>query len=326
MFGGVLYGDFSFVEPETFSDQRRQLLIINTDPDNGYYVDVFRSRRRDGKDRMHDYFYHNIGQSFELDVPLEPTEELSFAGAHLSAYSWLWDKYAAETSGDVNGRFTMTLPDSSEVGMNIWMKGEKDRKVFKVLSPKIVSLTRTPMPYDVDASPCQTFVARQYGEAWTRPFVVVYEPYASSDSGSSAIETVEFPDYASASGRIGSFGEVSGAGHGCGAEWIRVVRRDGRTDLIMSSDGITLSECGNVCCNAVLAVVSSSQMFMARGTSLSDGNVSVTTDTPATVAVKVREDGSLECWSDSACRVKVGKERYRLAAGHHIVSAKNGSK
>lgn len=187
VYGGVLYGDFSFVEPETFSDQRRQLLIINTDPDNGYYVDVFRSRRRDGKDRMHDYFYHNIGQSFELDVPLEPTEELSFAGAHLSAYSWLWDKYAAETSGDVNGRFTMTLPDSSEVGMNIWMKGEKDRKVFKVLSPKIVSLTRTPMPYDVDASPCQTFVARQYGEAWTRPFVAVYEPYAEPADGCSSI-------------------------------------------------------------------------------------------------------------------------------------------
>lgn len=308
VYGGVLYGDFSFVEPETFSDQRRQLLIINTDPDNGYYVDVFRSRRRDGKDRMHDYFYHNIGQSFELDVPLEPTEELSFAGAHLSAYSWLWDKYAAETSGDVSGRFTMTLPDSSEVGMNIWMKGEKDRKVFKVLSPKIVSLTRTPMPYDVDASPCQTFVARQYGEAWTRPFVAVYEPYAEPADGCSSIRDVEFFDCT--------------AGSVC----IRVTRKDGLTDYIMSSDSIGTLECGEASCNAVLAVVSDGHLFMARGTSVSDGNVSVSADEPATVALKLHDDGSLECWSDSACRVKAGKERYRFAAGHHVISRRNGSK
>ena len=46
---------------------------------------------------MHDYFYHNLGQSMTLtavdgtDMNLQPTEELAFAGADLYAYSYLYD-------------------------------------------------------------------------------------------------------------------------------------------------------------------------------------------------------------------------------------------
>lgn len=68
--------------------------IVTTGPDTGYYVDVFRSRKERGGDKMHDYFYHNLGQSMTLtavdgtDMNLQPTEELAFAGADLYAY-WL---------------------------------------------------------------------------------------------------------------------------------------------------------------------------------------------------------------------------------------------
>lgn len=61
--------------------------IVTTGPDTGYYVDVFRSRKERGGDKMHDYFYHNLGQSMTLtavdgtDMNLQPTEELAFAGA-----------------------------------------------------------------------------------------------------------------------------------------------------------------------------------------------------------------------------------------------------
>lgn len=306
VYKGVLYGDFSFVEPETFSDQRRQILIIDTDPGNGYYVDVFRSRRQDGQDRMHDYFYHNIGQEFILDVPLEPTEELSFAGAHIYAYSYLWDKYSAETSGDVSGRFVMTLPDSTSAGMNMWMKGSPDRKVFKALSPKIYALTRTPMPYDME-SPCQTFVARQYGEAWSRPFVAVYEPYVSScpdGKGGSMIDRVEYP-------------EISGDTR---AEVVKVVRKDGRMDYVIAADSLSKVSCDGISCEAVIAVVSDGQIFMSRGLSLSANGMSVTAQSPASAAVKVHEDGSWECWSDAPCKVSVNGRKYRLGAGHHTSS------
>ena len=32
------------------------------------------------------------------------------------------------------------------------------------------------MPYNIKEQPTLTFVARQHGEAWNRPFVSVYEP------------------------------------------------------------------------------------------------------------------------------------------------------
>lgn len=34
----------------------------------GYYIDIFRSRKVEGGDKMHDYFYHNLGQQMTLTV------------------------------------------------------------------------------------------------------------------------------------------------------------------------------------------------------------------------------------------------------------------
>ena len=43
-------------EPATGSDQRRLVSIVRTSPTTGYYVDIFRSRRRDGQDKKHEYY------------------------------------------------------------------------------------------------------------------------------------------------------------------------------------------------------------------------------------------------------------------------------
>lgn len=288
---GVLYGDFSFLEPETQSDQRRTLAIVNTDPAHGYYVDIFRSRRRDGLDKMHDYFYHNIGQEFTLDADTYPTKELSFAGGHLYAYSYLWDKSTARTARDIAGCFTMLMPDSSRNGMRFWMRGERDRKVFKALSPRIYSLSRTSMPYDAEHAPCQTFVARQYGEAWTRPFVAVYEPYDSGEG--EGIDSVGFFD--------------------CEVVGIRVAKHSGRTDYIFSSDRpVPASYEGMTCC-AVLGVVSDDQLFMARGTELAVPGLRIDCKYAATVVVVRRNDG----WyytADAPCSIRIGNKTRKLPA------------
>ena len=289
VYNGILYGDFSFLEPETQAEQRRQLIIMNTG--SGYYVDIFRSRRQDGKDRMHDYFYHNIGQSFDLSVATEPTEELSFAGGHIGAYSYLWNKSAATTADDVEGRFTMSFKDGSSVGMKMWMRGDENRKVFKAYSPKIDALTRIPMPYDVRESPCHTFVARQYGEAWRRPFVTVYQPFASADTDS--IASVRFS--------------------GTGYEVISVEQSGGSEEHIFSSDEPRAMEHGDIKVNAVIAAVAPDSYFMSEGTSAGDSHASISTKVPATAALEKREDG----WyytSTAQCKVKIGKKTYTLPA------------
>ncbi len=54
-----------FREPESQADQNRMMSIVTTGEKNGYYVDIFRSRKVEG-DKMHDYFYHNMGQTMNL--------------------------------------------------------------------------------------------------------------------------------------------------------------------------------------------------------------------------------------------------------------------
>lgn len=135
-FPSVTYSDVYFREPESRADQTRMMSIVTTGPETGYYVDIFRSRKERGGDKMHDYFYHNLGQEMTLaaadgtDLHLQPTEELAFAGAHLGAYSYLFDKKCARTGKDVKAVFTIRMPDKDDIRMNMWMKGEKTARCF----------------------------------------------------------------------------------------------------------------------------------------------------------------------------------------------------
>ena len=76
---------------------------------------------------MHDYFYHNLGQTMRLttsdgeDLNLQPTEELAFAGAHLYAYSYIYNKKSACTQRDVKAAFIIDMPDGDDISMNLWM-------------------------------------------------------------------------------------------------------------------------------------------------------------------------------------------------------------
>ena len=102
--------------------------------------------------------------------------------------------------------------------MTMWMQGSADRDVFRALSPVNLEYERLGdfMPYKVDEQPVLTYVARQYGDAWSKPFVAIFEP---SDTGeSSEIQSVEFftPE-------------------GKDAVGIKVYLKNGRTDVIIST-------------------------------------------------------------------------------------------
>ena len=83
---------------------------------HGYYVDVFRSKKQKGGDKMHDYIYHNLGQKISVadaasgdSLNLKPTDELAFAGAHLYGYSYLYNQKSQVTDKDIKTTFTMQL-------------------------------------------------------------------------------------------------------------------------------------------------------------------------------------------------------------------------
>ena len=225
-FRGISYSEAYFREPESQSDQTRLLGIVDTDGGNGYYVDIFRSRKCEGGDKMHDYFYHNLGQEMEVTAadgsPLDfaPTEELSFAGAHLYAYSYIYDQQVVETDEDVRVDFTVKPEQGGEeVRMTMWQQGMPGRKIFRALSPETEGLSRdNTMPYTIKGAPTLTYVARQGGEAWTRPFVSVFEPSVASEGN--RIDKVAFftPECATRD-----------------AVGIRVTLKGGEEDIVLSS-------------------------------------------------------------------------------------------
>ncbi len=304
----VSYSELLFREPESQADQDRLTSIVTTGDTTGYYVDIFRSHKVEGGDKTHDYFYHNLGQTMQLtaadgsDLELQPTEELAFAGAHLYAYSYIYNKVCATTDKDVKALFTIAMPDRDDISMTMWMKGEEERTVFSALSPMTEGLSRAKdMPYTVKEQPTLTFVARQAGEAWQRPFVAVYEPSTVNEPGT--IASVSFPEVT-----------CTEAGSHVG---VLVEHKDGRKDLILSSDNAAgLCESGALQAQAAYALYSSKEgeenlLFMGNGTLLQTPEVTVTSAVPVNVLLERKADG----WHYTAtgrCSVDMQGKTYEI--------------
>ena len=215
----ITYATVSFIEPETQAQQQRTTAIVKTSAKGGYYIDVFRSKKKEGGDKTHDYFYHNLGQEMKvMDVisgqPLDmkPTEKLAFAGGHLYAYSYIYDKKSAEMQNSIKTQFVTKIQDDKvveamdgqrEITMTMWMKKDENRTIFQALSPVNLEYERMPnQPYKIDEQPVLTFVARQKGEAWNHPFVCVYEPSSDTEPGDIASVDYFTPSEPSAVGII----------------------------------------------------------------------------------------------------------------------------
>jgi len=309
IYKGISYCDVYFREPESCSDQTRMMSIVTTGEKTGYYVDIFRSHKAKGGDKMHDYFYHNLGQTMSVtdtngdSLNFKPTEELTFAGAHLYGYSYLFNKKSVVTGKDIKATFTMTRPGGDDIYMNLWMKGQPDREIFSALSPMTEGMSRTPgMPYNIKETPTLTYVARQSGEAWTRPFVSVFEPGSKSEPGN--ISNVSF--FESESGLTDFVG-------------IKVESKSGRTDYIFSGSNTTdKAEYKDMISQSTYSVIGTDQhgdcvLFMGNGTLLSSGKVTIKTKQPAQVIVEKKQDK----WyytANSACKISINGKTYNLGA------------
>jgi len=180
-FPWATFGAVAFREPETDADQQRVLGIVRAGGAGGYFVDIFRSRRRDGRDRYHDYIYHNLGQSLRfLDAagqPLAttPSQRLSFADGDLIGYDYWRDRASLASRAPLRARFDLQTPGRRRT-MTAWLQGGAGREFFSVLAPPSTAWSAGMLPRDVEQAPLPTLVIRQDGEAWTRPFTAVFEP------------------------------------------------------------------------------------------------------------------------------------------------------
>ena len=147
---------------------------------------------------------------------------MAFAGGHLYAYSYIYNVYAEAVKERDIVRAHYGINGDSIV-MTQWIQGANDSKVYRALSPSTEGLSRMKnMPYDIRTTPTLTFVVRRQGEAWTKPFVSVFEP--SSAQKPAVISKVEFPEV-----RIKDKQTRS-------AVAVLITRTDGHQDLIISTD------------------------------------------------------------------------------------------
>ncbi len=178
----------------TKADQERLVGIVRTSPITGYYVDVFRSRTAQ-PEQFHDYLYHNLGDTLALSgagQPLAladtPDRFRPAAGASWSRNrSYLfpgWHVFkhprtSAAFAGDVAAEFTATKLKPAPATMRLFVPGAEGRDYVSALAPET---KEAPSPYD--KSPTPVLVIRQRGEAWDRPFAVIYEPRSTATTGS----------------------------------------------------------------------------------------------------------------------------------------------
>lgn len=286
-YSDITYSDVLFLEPETRSDQSRLVSIVKTGETTGYYVDIFRSRRQRKGDKFHDYYYHNLGQSMQvMDVsgkPLElsPSEEMGFAGGHLYALDYMWDKKSLRTSDDYQVEWKIDMPEGEDVFMNLWMKGVEGREVFSIKSPPNKAFRGDGgLPYEISKEPYLTFAARQHGEAWEHPFVSVYEPYTSEEPKSIA--------------GIQGFEDENGSREFVG---LRVSHKSGREDLVFSAKNQQLAKYEGVSTNATYALVGSEEdgdfvLFMGNGNHLDAKGYLITASEVGNVVLQ-RKGGAL---------------------------------
>jgi hypothetical protein len=178
--------------PGAKARQERLVGIVRTSAKTGYYVDVFRSRSS-LPDQFHDYLYHNIGddlfiQSKDGELPLTDSPD-RFVPAEGSEWSqnksYLFPGWHVFERARVSQPFAEDLQvdfcaAKLDARMRLYIPGASGREYASAHAPQTKA---APEPYDKESTP--VLVMRQTGEAWDRPFAVIYEPFAGSeDSGS----------------------------------------------------------------------------------------------------------------------------------------------
>ncbi|WP_209435192.1 heparinase II/III family protein [Maribacter forsetii] len=279
----ITYSDVYFLEPETQSDQSRLVSIVKTGEDTGYYVDVFRSKKQREGDKFHDYYYHNLGQTMKVmdadgnPLSLTPSEEMGFAGGHLYALDYMWDKNSMKLSDDYQAEWKIDMPEGeNDVFMNLWMIGTEGREVFSIKSPPNKAFKKHNLPYDVGKSPYLTFAARQHGEAWEHPFVSVYEPFMSSE-GKSISSISSFEDENKNKEFVG----------------LKVQHKSGREDLVFSTVNNQIAIYAQMSTDATYALFGKEKngdmvLFMGNGTQQRTNDIAISSTEKGNVVVEIK--------------------------------------
>lgn len=167
-----------YTERYTKTNQERTVGYVKSSDSTGYYVDIFRSNNR----LMNDYIYHNIGDSATLlDHSRNPlnlyksapfTVEPDFPGIRFFKNS----KSTGKRNEGVISLFKLKDKQGSPLNMQAFFVSSTPKEYYIGQTPRTMTAYA---PYD--SKPTPTVFVRQEGEAWTKPFAVVFEPFRPAE-------------------------------------------------------------------------------------------------------------------------------------------------
>lgn len=187
--------------------QRRVNAIVRTSPISGYYLDIYRSKWLSGdatipgnldlSEKYHDYLYHNAGWDGANSVWFRTPAGKKVATSPTSVpqtndvtpgFFSPGQEYFTQKEGLDSTNTMVAEFDFAPVGMSAWSLGQEGRTYVKMSTP-VSQLQPASMKavQNNNTGVMPAMLIRQTGEAWMRPFVVLYEPY---DNGNSTINQV----------------------------------------------------------------------------------------------------------------------------------------
>ncbi len=168
------FTETSYFDASTKTNQLRLLAIIRTSPSSGYYVDIYRSDNK----ISNDYVYHNVGDALTLidknrNKLTTASTTYPLAGNDYPGFRFFSKVEKLEDyKENVTALFTMKNKGEKDKFMQVLMPKENNRTYYTAFSPKVKTAGSR---YANQPQPVLSVRANK--EAWTNPFVAVFEPF-----------------------------------------------------------------------------------------------------------------------------------------------------
>jgi len=170
------FTDTRYTDISTKTEQQRTMAIIRTSDTSGYYIDIYRSAHPESNE----YIYHNIGNDlkfFSFDRKPVSTNPATFplnkdpfdppGFRNIKDY-----QSTGENGNGLIALFSLKEDSVKERFMQVLLPGEKEREYYTGKAPASGTA-----PHAYRNMPTPVLISRQQGEAWTRPFIAVYDPF-----------------------------------------------------------------------------------------------------------------------------------------------------
>ncbi|SCD21939.1 hypothetical protein PSM36_3150 [Proteiniphilum saccharofermentans] len=172
------FTDTRYLDISTHTNQLRTMGIIRTSDSTGYYIDIFRSDNQ----ISNDYVYHNIGDSFvfsgqsgnplQMESAKYPLVEEDYPG-----FRFFTDVEKMENVREnVRGLFSAKDRQGQDIFMHVFLPAS-DKVYYRAKSPAVRTGGR-----QYFNRPLPLFTVRSEEEAWTEPFICIFEPSVSKEN------------------------------------------------------------------------------------------------------------------------------------------------